>query len=104
MTLLEGIVILKAQLKRGLDAWTPELEQPIVKASYKVYISLHKRSNREEEMGVFQLLDILEDRMVGIAQERRERAELEERQAVTENHPLLIKRPSSVNREKVSAG
>jgi len=104
LVLLEGMVILKAQLNRGLDARTPELEQPFVKASYKVYISLEKRSDREEEMGVFQLLDILEDRMVSISQERRERAELEERQAVTENHPHFIKRFSSVNREKVSAG
>ena len=92
--LLEDTIILKAQHNRGPDEWTPELEQRFVETLDGIYNSLERLSDREEDMGVFQLLDILEERMVGIVKERRERAELEERQAEIENHPLFIKCPS----------
>lgn len=97
------MIILKAQHNRGPDEWTPELEQRFVETLDGAYNSLEKLGDREEDMGVFQLLDILEERMVGTAKERRERAELEERQAEIENHALFIKRSSSVDREKVGA-
>ena len=101
--LLEDMIILKAQHNRGPDEWTPELEQRFVETLDGVYNSLEKFGDREDDMGVFQLLDILEERMVGTAKERRERAELEERQADIENHALFIKRSSRVDREKVGA-
>ena len=43
-------------------------------------------------MGVFQLMDILEGRMVGAKELRMKRTALEERQAEIEDHPLFIRR------------
>ena len=61
----------------------------------RIYNSLEERSKKESSMGVFQLLDILEGRMVGIAEERRKRKNLHDRQAEIENHRLFIKRDYS---------
>ncbi len=99
LTILENLIVLRSQVEAGSDPWTPELEQQFVQTSDSIYDSLEKRSDHEEHMGVFQLLNVLEGRMVGIAEERRKRADLQTRQAEIESHPLFIGRSSvtSVN-------
>jgi hypothetical protein len=92
LDLLANLIILRAQHEAGPDEWTPELEQKFVETRDGIYHDLENRSKREKEMGDFQLLDILEGRMVGIADLRNKRAELQARQAEIESHPLFIRR------------
>ena len=93
LDLLSDLITIRSQIERGPDEFTPELEVEFVRTRDDVYHSLEKRSKREKEMGVFQLLEVLEERMVGTADLRNKRAELQTRQAEIENHPLFIKRP-----------
>lgn len=95
LTILENLIVVRSQVKRGSGPWTPELEQHFLQTRDHIFHELEKRGKREGQMGVFQLLDVLEERMVGIAEERRKRADLQARQAEIENHPLFIKRRSS---------
>lgn len=55
-----------------------------------IYRSLEARGDREKDMGVLQKLDVLEERMAGIAEERRKRGDLETRQAEIEAHRLYV--------------
>ncbi len=93
LLLLENLIVIRSQVEVGPDPWPPELEQQFVQTRDAVYDSLEKRGKKEKDMGEFQLMDVLESRMVGIAEERRKRAELEARQAEIEDHPLFIKCP-----------
>jgi hypothetical protein len=95
LTLLENLIVLRSQVERGSDPWTLALEERFVRERDHIYNSLEKRSGVEKEMGTFQKLDILERRMVGIADLRRRREELKGRQDEIESHPLFIKRSSS---------
>lgn len=93
---LENLIVLRSQIESGPDPFTPELREKLVGVRDDVYHSLEKRGDVEEDMGDLQLLDALESRMVGIADLRRRREELEERQAEIENHPLFINRDPDV--------
>ena len=95
LILLENLIILRSQVEAGSEPWTIELEQQFVQTRDHIYNSLEERSKKESSMGVFQLLDILEGRMVGIAEERRKRENLHDRQAEIENHRLFIERDYS---------
>jgi hypothetical protein len=92
LDILSDLIVLRSQLERGPDEFTLELELEFVRTRDDVYHSLEKRSKREKEMGVSQLLEVLEERMVGTADLRNKRDELQVRQAEIENHPLFIKR------------
>ncbi len=94
LTMLENLIVLRSQVERGPDPFTPEMRERLVSLRDDIYASLEKRGKVENEMGDLQKLDILEGRMVGIADLRRRREELEERQAEIENHPLFIRRDS----------
>lgn len=92
LDLMSDLIVVRAQVEAGPEDYTPELEEHFVRARDEVYNSLEKRSKREKDMGVFQLLDILEGRMVGAKEQREKRTALENRQADIEDHPLFIKR------------
>ena len=92
LDLLSDLIVIRSQIERGPDDFTPEMEQKFVRTRDGVYHSLEKRSKREKEMGVFQKLEVLEGRMVGMADLCNKRAELQTRQAEIEDHPLFIKR------------
>ena len=96
LTLLENLIVLRAQVEAGSDPWTPELEEEFVRVRDGIYQSLEKRSEVEKDMGDLQKLDILEGRMVGITDLRKRREELEERQAEIEAHPLFVRRGTNV--------
>src|SRR5215210_4323862 len=74
LVILENLIVLRYQVQRGPDPFTPELKQQFVQTRDGVYDNLEKRSKREKEMGVFQMLEVLEDRMVGMADLRNKRA------------------------------
>lgn len=84
--LLNDLIILRAQVARGPDEWSPELEERFVETRDGIYQSL------EKPMGLFEKLDILEGRNTGLTDERKKRAELAARQAEIEGHRLFIKR------------
>ncbi len=65
------------------------MRQRLVETRDGVFHSLQEHGAREDDMGVLQKLDILEERMVGIAEQRRKRDDLEARQAEIEDHPLF---------------
>lgn len=90
LDILENLIVLRSQIEAGPDEFTPELKQKLMDTRDRVYDSLEESSDREEDMGIFQKLDILEGRMVGIVEERRKRADLEVRQAEIESHRLFI--------------
>lgn len=92
LNLLEDTIVIRAQHKHGPDPYTPELEQTFVETRDRIFSSLEKRAEHEDEMGVFQLLDILEERMVRITDLRKRRDELRARQVEIENHPLFVRR------------
>lgn len=96
LVILENLIIVRSHVEAGSDPWTPELEQPFIQTRDGIDDSLEKRGKKQADMGVFQLLDVLEGRMVGVAEERRKRAELEARQTEIESHRLFIKRDSDV--------
>lgn len=77
LALLEDLIVLRSQVEAGPDSWTPELEREFTRVRDRIYCSLEKRSDAEKEMGDFQLLDILEGRMVGVTDLRNRREELE---------------------------
>lgn len=90
LDVLENLIILRSQIEAGSQtSSTPELRQGFENTRDGVYNSLEKRSDREEDMGVLQKLDVLEGRMVGVAEQRRMRDDLEARQAEIESHPLF---------------
>ncbi len=89
LDVLENLIIMRSQAQRGKDGFTPEMRQKLVEMRDDVYNSLEKRGDREEDMGTLQKLDVLEERMVGIAEQRRHRTDLEARQAEIEDHPVF---------------
>ncbi len=95
LSLLEDLIILRAQFERGPDEWTPELQQKFSETRDMVYGSLEEQGDREEDMGIFQKLDILEDRTIGLAEQLKRRGKLRERQAEIEAHRLFIGRPEA---------
>jgi hypothetical protein len=95
LIILENLIVLRSQIQAGPDPFTPELKEKLVKTRDHVSRELEHRSNVEKDMGIFQLLDVLEGRMVAIADLRRKREDLEKRQGDIEKHPLFIKRGSS---------
>ena len=72
-------LIIRAQVEAGPDDYTPEMKREFVRTRDRIYCSLETRSKREKDMGVFQLLDVLEGRMVGAKDQRKRRTELENR-------------------------
>jgi hypothetical protein len=71
----------------------PELEQAFTDTRARIYNSLEKDGPKEDDMGIFQKLDILEYRTVGLGEQLERRKMLQERQAEIEAHPLFIRRP-----------
>ena len=92
LDLLSDLIVIRAQVEAGPDEYTPELEREFIRTRDGVYRRLEVRGEREKDMGVFQLLDVLEGRMVGAKEQRKKRTELEARQAEIEDHPLFVKR------------
>ena len=95
---MEELIVIRAQSERDYENWTHEekqqVEQQFAQTKSGVYRNLERRGDREEGMGILQKLDILEGRMIGIAEERRKRGDLENRQAEIENHRLFTDRQS----------
>lgn len=92
LTLLENLIVIRSQVEASAEPWTSELESKALDIRDKIYRNLEKRSEHEKHMGIFQKMDVLEGRMVGIAEERRKRADLQARQTDIENHRLFIGR------------
>jgi hypothetical protein len=93
LSLLEDLIIIRAQHEWGQHEWTPEVEQKFAETRDHVYHSLEKTSHTEDDMGVFQKLDVLEYRTVGLGEQIERRAELRQRQDEIEAHHLFIGRP-----------
>lgn len=89
LDILENLIIVRAQLERGSEGFTPEMRQQLQDTRDGVYHDLEKRGEDEKDMGTFQLFEVLEERMVGIADQCRKREDLEARQAEIEDHPLF---------------
>lgn len=92
LDLLSDLIVIRAQVEAGPSEYTPEMEREFIRTRDGIYRSLETRGKHEKEMGVFQLMDILEGRMVGAKELRKRRTALEERQAEIEDHPLFIRR------------
>lgn len=93
LTLLEDLIVIRSQVEASkTTSWTSELQSKAVHTRDKIYRNLERRSENERHMGIFQKMDALEGRMVGIAEERRKRIDLETRQAEIESHHLFIGR------------
>jgi hypothetical protein len=92
LDLLSDLIVIRAQVEAGPSEYTPEMEREFIRTRDGIYRSLETRGKTEKEMGVFQLMDILEGRMVGAKELRKRRSALEERQAEIEEHPLFIRR------------
>lgn len=92
LSLLEDTIVIRAQVEAGRAPFTRELEHEFAQTRDDILDRLEKRGEREEDMGIFQKLDVLEGRMVGIAEGRKRRDALEARQAEIEAHPLFVKR------------
>lgn len=92
LDLLCDLIVLRAQIEVGLTECTPEMEREFIRTRDGIYQSLETRSKQEKQMGVFQLMDILEGRMVGAKELRKKRIALENRQDEIEEHPLFIRR------------
>jgi hypothetical protein len=90
--LLSDLIVIRAQVEAGPSEYTSEMECEFVRTRDGIYRSLETRGKHEKEMGVFQLMDILEGRMVGAKELRKRRTALEERQAEIEDHPRFIRR------------
>jgi len=93
LSLMEDLIILRAQFERGSDEWTPELQQRFSETRDRVYNSLEKQGDREDDMGIFQKLDILEERTIGLGEQLKRRGKLRDRQDEIEVHRLFIGRP-----------
>lgn len=92
LDLLSDLIVIRAQVEAGPSEYTPEMEREFVRTRDGIYRSLETRGKQEKEMGVFQLMDILEGRMVGAKELRERRTALENRQTEIEDHPLFIRR------------
>lgn len=92
LDLLSDLIVIRAQVEAGPSEYTPEMEREFIRTRDGIYQSLETRGKQEKEMGVFQLMDILEGRMVSAKQQRDKRIALENKQADIEEHPLFIRR------------
>lgn len=92
LDLFSDLIVLRARIEAGPSEYTPEMEQKFIRTRDGIYQSLETRAKHEKGMGVFQLLDILEGRMVDAKEQRKKRTALENRQDAIEEHPLFIRR------------
>ena len=72
LNFLESLVVMRAQHEAGPDEWTPELWAGLVEHRDQIYENLENRGNKEEEMGIFQKLDILEGRTASLGERGRD--------------------------------
>lgn len=92
LTMLENLIVIRSQVEASKDTqWTEELQQQAIGTRDKAYRNLRRESEAERDMGIFQKMDALENRMVGIQEEQRRRAELGQRQAEIEAHRLFVR-------------
>lgn len=96
LELFEEMIILRSRVLVGTEGWNSELQQQFVQTRDGIYDNLERNDPSYKDMGIFQKLDILEGRLVGIAEQRKRRDELQTRQAEIENHPMFIKRTPPV--------
>ena len=94
LTVLRELLILRSQTTYGKPSENPDIRERLIEVRDRLYHSIEKQGETEDEMGDLQKLDILESRNVGIDDLRKRRQELEELQAEIESHPLFIKRGS----------
>lgn len=90
------MIILRSRVLVGTEGWNSELQQQFVQTRDGIYDNFERNDPSYKDMGIFQKLDILEGRLVGIAEQRKRRDELQTRQAEIENHPMFIKRTPPV--------
>jgi len=93
LSLLEDLIIIRAQHGWRDREWTPELDQTFAETRDHVYDKFERESLDEDKMGIFQMLDVLEYRTVGLGEQKDRRQKLQERQAEIEAHKLFIPRP-----------
>lgn len=95
LDLLENLIVTRSQVEEGSREWTPGENDTAIAVRENIYSYLEQHAKKEKDMGVFQLLDVLDRRMVGATEERSKRSQLEARQAEIEKHPLFVKRQDS---------
>jgi hypothetical protein len=92
LNLLEDLIIIRSQVEAGSEEYTLELELEFVDTRDSIFHKLERSGERETQMGIFQKLDVLEGRNIGLEDQQDRRAELDDRQAKIERHPLFVGR------------